>query len=157
MNGRKYASLVLLRPKAKSSLHKFWYRGSLMHFTCLNGWTLLCFTGCRARWRTVGSKQVWFCLRQKRRSCYASSDTEGRDSMHFTCPKRLNSLSFLFKECHARGRMVGTRQVWFYVGQKRRVCYITSDTKGTQHFLLGLNGLTPFFYVLSCEVTISTN
>ena len=121
-NGRNLASLVSLRQKPKSSVCKFWYRRNSMYFTWpkwLSSFLFL-FMGRRSRWRMVGTRQVWIFLSPKVKSSLHKFWNR-RGSMHFTCPKWPNSFSFLFTECYTRGRMVGTSQVWFYVGQKQRV------------------------------------
>jgi len=48
--------------------------------------------------------------------------------------------------------MIGTRQVMFYEGQKRRVHYATFDIERTRRFLIGVNGLTLFCLFLSVVV-----
>ena len=81
------------------------------------------------------------------------------NSTHFTWPKWINSISFLFTGCHVRGRMVGTRQVWFCLCQKQRVRYASFDTEETRWILLGLTTKLPFgsFYGLSYEVENGKN
>ena len=75
-----------------------------------------------------------------------------RDSRHFTCPKRFNSLSFLFSGCRARWGTMGTRNVWLCLDQNWRVCYASSDMNQTRLILHGLNSLTHFGFFLRSKL-----
>ena len=141
--------MVLLMPKVKSSLHKFWYWRKSAHFTWSKRlhFLLFLFTGYLTRWRPVGTRQVWFCLGQKRKVRYGSYNNNG--TRHILLGLNdLNAFRFFLCALVRSELTVRTRKVWFCLGQKWTVRYASSNIKGTRCILLGVNGLTLFCFFL---------